>query len=873
MTSGPIEGDAGHYIRDEAATAIAAEIAEAGGAEVFFVGRRDRSGLIHEVESFAYGREDMVPAMVQRACPGEVILHNHPSGFLEPSEADIEVSSRAGDLGIGSFIVNNDCTRMRVVVRPADVQPKVLLDDAQVLESLNSGSRLAQTLGDYEDRPQQRGMALGVTAAFNDEQIAAIEAGTGTGKSLAYLLPAVLFARANKERIVISTNTINLQEQLLHKDIPAVRRALGVEFSAEIVKGRGNYVCKRKAQMARDGMETLVDSEHREELLGVLDWASKSETGDRGDLPAPPRSEVWERVESEADNCLRVRCPFYDQCFYYNSRRRAARADLLIVNHSLLLSDLAVRRESGNYTTAAVLPPFNRVILDEAHHLEEVATQHLSRQVSRLGLSRHFHRLYRYDRTQRRGALVQMLDAIEEQLKRGTITTAHPGVLKLTTELLPRVADTREMCDYLLEDFASAFLRVAGSERPVGRGEFRKRIVPQLTAMAAWEEDCLPILEGLTRELVQFVELNREIIESFGELEEKVARALSGPFLEWSAALNRVDGQRQVLRAFLNEDQGTCRWVEIGSEDRGKRMVRLCVAPVNVGEVLRESLHDRMKSEVLSSATLTVEKRFDFFLSRIGLQVPTAEPTFDPAEWEDGATIPPKEKSAAPLLLDSPFDYARQVFLGVPLDLGDPREGDFERKLSEFLARAVTASDGRAFFLFTSHAQLERVHRLAAPGIRRLGYTVFKQGEEARDRTLRKFREDETSVLFATSSFWEGVDVRGRALELLVLVRLPFTVPTDPLQEAQIEALERQGIDSFSALTVPRAIIRFKQGFGRLIRSRTDRGAVLITDSRVRTKNYGRRFMESLPVREAHYLPSEELLLRLAEFYRQPRPE
>ncbi|MEQ8821860.1 MAG: helicase C-terminal domain-containing protein [Sumerlaeia bacterium] len=869
----PIEGPSSHTIAPNAAAAIRETIAEADGAEVFFVGRRGEDGLVHEVESYAYGTKSAVPVILDRVKPGEVLIHNHPSGHLAPSEADLDVSSRIGQIGAGSYICDNGCERIRIVVKPHDAQKKTPVDPARIRKMLGPESALATMLGDYEDRPQQREMATAVVDALNTDGIAVVEAGTGTGKSLAYLIPAVFYALQNKERVVVSTRTINLQEQILHKDLPLVAQALEREIKAELVKGRGNYVCKRKAQMARDelgsGQMTLIEDQQVSELRDTLDWAAASPTGDVSELSIPPQHDVWERVVSEADNCLRVRCPFYNECFFYNSRRRAARADVLVVNHSLLMSDLAVRRESNNWSAAAVLPPYQRVVLDEAHHLEDVATSHLGFRVTRPNLARLFHRLYRRDSRSRKGVYAGLADKLEDLRQRSQLPPDSRLLNVLAVRILPSVADVRGQIDHLMEDFGYYFLEAARLKPPHGKGEVKARLTPDLTKLDVWQNNCRPALHAIGKEISEFTEINREAMACLEDLEEELLNELTNLILEWRAIVERLEAQRRLILDFLQDDERQCRWVEMAEDRRRNLSVRLCLAPVSVAQVLGESLHQRMKSEVLTSATLTVDEDFRFFTGRTGVGAPSVQPAGvrEPGEDDDdaGAGLP-FARPVRTLKLSTPFDYSQQVFLGVPNDLGVPKNIDFERRLAALIPRAVEASDGRAFVLFTSYAQMDRVFRACSGEIHRMGYRVLKQGTENRDLLLRRFRDDETSVLFATSSFWEGVDVKGRSLELLILVKLPFAVPDDPVQQAQWEYLEKLGLDPFVHLAVPRAIIRFKQGFGRLIRSRTDRGGVLVCDERLVKMNYGQRFLRSLPKIPVQVGRGEELVDELRQF-------
>lgn len=874
----PVEGPAEHYMTAEAAAALRAEIADAGGVEVFFVGRRNAEGLIAEVEAHAYGSSNRVPAILHAARPGDVILHNHPSGDLRPSDADLDVSSIVGQSGIGSYIVTSDGARVRVIVAPADARLRVAIDPAWVDELLGPRSAVAAALGDYEDRPAQRAMARAVVEALNGDGIAVVEAGTGTGKSLAYLVPALLHALENGEKVVVSTATINLQEQIMNKDLPMVRRALDREFAAVLVKGRSNYVCKRKAQQAREEMEQyggqLIEEENREDLRQLLEWIAHTPSGDRSELPVPPRAEVWERVGSEADNCLRVRCPFYETCFFYNSRREAARADLMVVNHSLLLSDLAVRRESGNWTMAAVLPPTDRVILDEAHHLEEIATEHFGASVSRLAMRRAFGRLLRRDAASRHGLIPRLEARIAELNGEGALAWDDATVQTLLLDVIPLVDPTREAVEHLLDEFAGEFLELTGLEPPRRGLEHKVRLVPALTGRATWVETLAPRLESLAGELAHFVSLCQGVIEGFGELNDKARAGLRDIAMEFRAQVDRLDGARRTVLAFLRDDNAMCRWVELALDRRNHIATKLCMAPVSVAATLREALHDRAKSEVLTSATLTVDRSFDFLFDRIGLK-PIAAAMNAP---DDEAPSLPGDRPALrgrpvqTLRLDAPFDYAQQVFFGVPTDLGDPREPAFDGRLAQLVLQATCVSGGRALVLFTSAGQMRRLHQACAGELRRRGLVCLLQGEESRDRLLQKFRDDETSVLFATSSFWEGIDVKGRALELLIIAKLPFSVPNDPIQEAQYEALEREGRDPFNGLSLPRAVIRLRQGFGRLVRAKSDRGAVLVADDRLVSKGYGRRFLASLPSLDVARGATSDVLRRYAAFAGQPAP-
>ncbi|MBZ0253355.1 MAG: DEAD/DEAH box helicase family protein, partial [Candidatus Methylomirabilis sp.] len=373
-------------------------IREAGGREVFFLGVVDDRGRLQAAEVLARGPEDAVPVVPRGAEPGAVMIHNHPGdGPLAPSQADLAIASTYASAGVGHYLVDNAVSAIYVIVEPAPPKKRVPVDLQEVSEILGAGGALARVLPGYELREGQLEMAESVARALSDGGIAVVEAGTGIGKSMAYLVPALLWARANGERVVVATHTINLQEQLYGKDLPLLARALSFEVKAALVKGRTNYVCLRKLHALAEENRVLpgVEDALAREVADLVKWSETSEEGSRSDLAAPPSEEVWERVQSESDTCLRLACPYFQKCFFYKSRRRAAAAEIVVANHALLFSDLSVRREMGSYKAPGVLPPFGAVLLDEAHHLEEVATRHFGKRVTRRGMLRLLGRLHR----------------------------------------------------------------------------------------------------------------------------------------------------------------------------------------------------------------------------------------------------------------------------------------------------------------------------------------------------------------------------------------------------------------------------------------------------------------------------------------------
>jgi ATP-dependent DNA helicase DinG len=855
------------FLSPDAQTELCNAITEAHGNEVFCLGRTDGARRVATVEVLARGHRRAVPAILQHCRPGDVVIHNHPGGNLTPSDADLEIASRLGSMGVGFYIIDNRAEQLYRVVEALTPQARRTVAVDQVADLLAPGGRISSALAGFEDRPEQLRMAFAVLEAFNRDCIALVEAGTGTGKSLAYLVPALLWALANEERVVVSTNTINLQEQLIRKDLPFLQRTSGLEFRIELVKGRGNYLCRRRLEtaVAEPG---LFDSSQADELVNLRAWAAQTVDGSREELPVPPSEQLWDEVCCEADQCARAQCRHFNSCFFHQARRRAAQADVLVVNHALLLADLALRQQTDNYTAAAVLPPFDRLVLDEAHHLEEVATRYFSTQVTRFGFVRALNRL-RHPRKPQHGLLPRLLTVLgrdlpdsADQLYRD-LHGRIEGLLGAAHGLLTRSAGE-------LEEIGEALCLLAGLPFPgrvktpeghlsgrspaAGHEELRQRLVPALTTAPAWPE-----LAGRVRALAADSERLGEQLEALlralGNLPEPAVDNVRSVATDLGGIALRLQGLGAQLRAFVGGDEDTCAWFEVVRARTGRGegvIVKLCTAPLEVAPLLRESLFERMRTVALTSATLTVAGTFRYLRARIGL-----------GEVETGRLCE--------LRLASPFDYARQALVAVPTDIPEPGKSGYTEAVRDLTEKAILCADGRSFVLFTAYSLLKRVHGELAPLLTARGYHVLRQGEATRHRLLERFCQDPTSVLFATDSFWEGVDVPGRALEQVIIARLPFKVPTEPVLEARAEAIEKAGGDPFIEYTVPQAVIRFRQGFGRLIRNRTDRGVVLILDSRVVRRGYGRMFLTSLPDVPVTTLPTAELLAAMQSFFaREP---
>jgi len=792
---------------------LANQISLAGGREVCFVAQIDRDGVITGARALARGTADMVLALPGGACRGEVLLHNHPSGLLEPSGADLNIAARLHDAGVGFGILNNSATDLYMVVEVPHDRPVVAIDPFDVIDTLGEKGAVAQQLTLYEDRRSQRDMAAHIADGYNDGGVQLLEAGTGVGKSFAYLVPALAWARANGERTVVSTNTINLQEQLVGKDLPLLRKALSTDDytpTFALLKGWRNYLCLARMHQAVTAQRTLLEQDKLDELLSIAEWAGHTADGTLSDLPVSPSAEVWDEVSAEPDLCARLKCPEFDRCFLFRARRRAAEADVVVVNHHLLAADLSVRQAQDNWQDAAVLPPYQRLILDEAHHLEDVAANHLGIQVTSRAVRR---LLARFERNGRGLAptLSYELQSRSDLLSQASLDLLHQ-------RLLPAIGDARRASEAL-------FLRLHQRLEDVPGGQ--QRLDDSFAADPIWGEGLgfdLDSALGAFRSLRDTVET---IADRLSQAEESERR---GQLLqELRGVMRRLESVSDGLNRTLRPASGgspTVRWMERTS--RGQH-VSLSAVPLDLAPVLRELLFDRLRTVVLTSATLAAAGEFTFLESRLGLS---------------GESSPVTVREIFP----SPFDYPSQCLFGVPNDLPEPREDEpaHGAAVVQVVTDLAYASDGGMFVLFTSHAALRRAAQELRIG---LGdrWPILVQGESPRDVLLRRFRELENAILLGTDSFWEGVDVPGRALRTLVLNKLPFKVPSEPITAARLERLAEEGLDGFMNYLLPHAALKLKQGFGRLIRSRQDTGVVILLDSRVVTKRYGPLLLSGLP--------------------------
>jgi ATP-dependent DNA helicase DinG len=790
------------------------EIEDAGGREVLCTGRLDSQGRVVSILAVAHGNETSVPALYPHMERGDVVIHNHPGGKLYPSEADIGVAARLGNEGIGFFIIDNEVHRLYVVAEPVPVAEKVLLNLEELRKILKPGGLLSKTIPFYEPRPMQEEMLLAVGKAFNEGGICIVEAGTGVGKSLAYLLPALEWVAHNEERVVISTATINLQEQLYEKDLPLVLRLLHADVPVALVKGRGNYLCWTRLEEIRE--EATLFEEDPAPWEALRKWAETSPTGARSDLPYPIEDALWSQVCSESDICTGLRCPNRERCFFLKARKHASSARLLVVNHHLLFSDLAYRMQGVGFESAAVLPPFRKVVFDEAHNIEQSATSLFSETLNRFLVFRVLHRLLRTKGVRRLGLAVKLSN-------RGA---SGALIVRMSEEVL-RVREA-----YLsLEEEA---LRLIAEE-----GAFR--ITSTLHGVS---EGFSSNLTGFQHAALTLAETLSEILQSLSEEDAETPEAYEGRMI-----LHRLEQMASLCQQFRSypENQDRVLWAERRRAGTGEPIVEFHSTPLDITQIMREAVYEPFDTVVFTSATLTVNRTFTFWKGRVGLLEKVDRPVRE-------------------YCFDSPFDYRNRVLIGVPTDAPMPDTEEYISFLHTFLVEACELTEGRALVLFTSYDTLSKVYTLVKPDLASKGICTYRQGDEQRSRLLRRFNEEVSSVLFATDSFWEGIDAPGETLEMVVLCRLPFKVPTDPVQVARMEAIQAKGKNPFLELSLPEAVMKLRQGFGRLMRRTTDRGIVLIPDVRVVKKSYGKLFLSSLPETCRSLKSAKDLLVDLENF-------
>ena len=687
-------------------------------------------------------------------------------------------------------------TESYVVVEPVIKSKVVPLDAKKLKKQVSHGGPFCSSLPGFEEREGQKLMIDYVCESFNNNALALIEAGTGIGKSIAYLIPSIEWSILNKERVVISTNTINLQEQLLFKDIPDLKETLNIDFSYILMKGRGNYICLSRLFEVQQDLFSFLDDQEMEQFDQIVRWINQTDDGSLSDLSFIPKPALWEKINSQSETCSGGECKYFSRCFLNGVRRRAISANIIVTNHHYLIADACLIG-----TGTSILPSYERVIFDEAHNLEDSATSFFTKKVTLGSVMRLLNSLYSGTR-KKKGYLMYLL-------KKGVNGN------KRINRILDEVSGLKSIGFNLfntIEEFLAEAVTGKGSDYPNNNYTVLE-VNEETKNLPRWESTVFRQLgifykdyTGLASSLFQLRE------ELAGKGDERVQKQIEG-------FISRIAEIVQTLDIFLNnEDRGYVRWLE------KKRETGIVISLIDVGSTLYEHIFKRLKSGILTSATLTVDNKFNFIKKRLSLNNAVIE-----------------------IKINSPFHYEEQMVILIPTDVPGPEHPGYSNNLGENILKIVEKTNGKAFVLFTSYKILNGVYEGIKDALDKKGFVLFKQGNDARSNLLKNFKLNIHSILFGTESFWEGVDAPGETLECVVITKLPFKVPTEPVMKARLERIRENGGNPFLEYSLPLAVIKMKQGIGRLIRKKTDNGVVVILDQRILRKSYGTIFINSIP--------------------------
>ena len=815
---------------------IAREIAQIieshHGDEVFFVAWVDKEGIVSEFEAIAFGNEESVPAPLAEGLKGDLVIHNHPSGDLRASNPDINIASLLATRKLGFYIINNDCSEVNIVYKP---KPRVFLSENQVVGLFQEKGLLAEYMGMYEERKEQEMLVQKIVHAINEDQILMAEAGTGTGKSLAYLIPAALWAVQSEKRVFVTTHTINLQNQIAQKDAELVstivERVTGIRPRFAVLVGRANYLCPKnlhELQTEEDKTLSLFDnpSSIANQIELINTWAENTTEGLRAEIPERISNDLWEEISAATPNCPRKECPFYTECFYYKARMTAEASHILIGNHALLLA--AIDDENGFMPT---IPHFSGLVLDEAHSLSNITLQSMAESFSFGSIVWRFSRLYRQkgDRFFGQLGLLRDRSALDRFPELSDIfATISNGILSLSQSLKDRESQFRDILH--------------------GKVELSTEINQEILNTPHWKA-AKNLLSTLFDEIRRIEVNTTKLIE---KTEEAIPDARILEILKVIAIHNTaLHDMRQTFEKIFNNLDADA--VAVKQMELMGNAITFSAGPASVGDFLARHIFRPKDFTIFASATLSINKKFDFFKDGIGLNYV-------------------EEKNIDSTVLPSPFDYKNQMAVLV-VNESFLSSGKQEQEKLDLVRQAVFMSGGGALLLFTSRKAMNMAYEVLGDDFYSAGLHPLKQGEYSREHLINTMRAKDYSVLFGTASFWEGVDVQGDHLRLLIIDKLPFDSPYHPLTKAICRLIEEEGRNSFTEYSVPRAVLKYKQGIGRLIRSKKDRGILLVLDGRIFSKPfYGKNFVETAKPANSLYLSPTEILTRVEKFFKVKRP-
>lgn len=739
----------------------------------------------------------------------EVVIRTTKPNQLYPSDMELELSEELYTRkNIAYCLLSSDLDDFYFV---QDID-RIFLEEIDIENYFAKDGILAKEIKGFEYRQEQEEMAQYIQDAINEDRKIIVEAGTGTGKTLAYLIPSIKWAVTNKKKVIIATNTINLQEQLLLKDIPLAKSIIKEEFSYVLVKGRNNYVCKRLFNELVLGKSIDIETfsmEAREQIEYILKWGNKTKTGDKAELPFEVYPDVWELVQSTTELCLGKKCPYRKECFYMKTRMEKMEADILISNHHVFFADLNVRAETDFDSEYLILPRYDMVIFDEAHNVESVARSYFSVEVSKISFTRLLNRIYqkKNKKKKEKSALIRVEDTVDEKnLEDSEQYIYLLNTLKEEISILQNIGDEYfDEIRKIYETNTEAPIKKSLNNFEMTKSRFLENLREKKDIFQGKLADFLNLMMSFNNVIDEEKDKNPEVINFNNHL--KMFKAYIDSF--------------KFINSF--EDDNYIYWLDINSK---RTNVVLTATPLNIAQKLSTVLFDNLDRLVFASATIVVNGNFDYFKKSLGLD----------------------EEDCIEAIIKSPFDYDEQMSVYIPSDIQDSENiNAFVSDASKFILNILLKTNGKAFILFTSYTMLNQIYYSISKKLKDKGFEVFLHGDKPRSQIIKEFKEAENPILFGTTSFWEGVDVQGENLSNVIITKLPFLVPTDPVVSAISKKIEEDGGNSFMDFQLPEAIIKFKQGVGRLIRKKTDSGNIFILDNRILKKRYGSLFINALP--------------------------
>ena len=794
---------------EESLQIIKKYLQENNNKSMIFKATFDDNELIQEPFFLSLYKKKNFEETLTKVSKNEVVIRTTKPNQLYPSDMELELSEELYNRrNIAYCLLSSDLDDFYFV---QDID-RTFLEEVDIKNYFAKDGILAKEIKGFEYRKEQEEMAHYIQEAINEDRKIIIEAGTGTGKTLAYLIPAIKWAVANKKKVIIATNTINLQEQLLLKDIPLAKSIIKEEFSYVLVKGRSNYLCKRLFNELSIGRSIDIETfsmEAREQIEYILKWGNKTKTGDKAELPFEVYPDVWELVQSTTELCLGKKCPYRKECFYMKTRIEKMEADILISNHHVFFADLNVRAETDFDSEYLILPRYDMVIFDEAHNIESVARSYFSVEVSKISFTRLLNRIYqkKNKRKKEKSALIRVEDTIDEKdLEDSQQYICLLNTLKEEISILQNIGDEYfDEIRKIYETNTEAPIRKSLNNFEMTKSRFLETLRDKKDIFQSKLADFLTLMISFNNVIDKEKDKNPEVINFNNHL--KMFKTYIDSF--------------KFINSF--EDDNYIYWLDINSK---RTNVVLTATPLNIAKKLSSVLFDNLNRLVFASATIVANGNFDYFKKSLGLD----------------------EEDCIECIIKSPFDYDEQMSVYIPTDIQDSENiNAFVSDASKFILDILLKTNGKAFILFTSYTMLNQIYYSISKKLKDKGFEVFLHGDKPRSQLIKEFKEAENPILFGTTSFWEGVDVQGENLSNVIITKLPFLVPTDPVVSAISKKIEEDGGNSFTDFQLPEAIIKFKQGVGRLIRKKTDSGNIFILDSRILKKRYGSLFINALP--------------------------